>query len=281
MQMEGADILLRAGCPEPQPDARELLFFAAGLDLSSYAANMNETVPEDAADRFFSCIERRKMREPVQYITGRAYFFGYEFLVTPAVLIPRYDTEVSVEEALRCVKASSAVLDLCTGSGCIILSIIKEAQKKFGKEFSVHGYASDISKEALNVAKSNSKRFRIDVDFILSDLFDNIDGFYDIIISNPPYIPSADISGLDPEVADYEPHLALNGKQDGLFFYRKIVDAARRHLTCGGRLIMEIGYDQADSVTSLLCGAGYTDIRCLRDLAGRDRSVSAKWVQME
>lgn len=274
MYREGADRLRRAGCPEPLPDARELLFYAAGLDLKTYAVKMNETVPEEAETRFLSCIQRRMKREPVQYITGTAHFFGYDFCVTPAVLIPRYDTEICVEEALRYVRPDSSVLDLCTGSGCILLTILAESKVRFGDDVRIRGAASDISKEALAVAESNAGRIGVEADFILSDLFNNICGFYDIIISNPPYIPSRDISGLDPEVSDYEPVGALDGKEDGLYFYRRIACEAGGHLVQGGRLIMEIGYDQAEQVALLLNEAGYTEIECLKDLAGRDRVVS-------
>ena len=270
-------ILLEAGCREAQADARQLLFYVADLDLSSYALRMNEKVPEDISRRYLETIARRSAREPIQYITGEAPFFGYTFYVTPAVLIPRFDTEILVEEALRYVKPDSHVLDLCTGSGCILLTILAECRRKYGDACEVRGTASDISEDALSVAKCNDERLRTEANFILSDLFNNICGTYDIITTNPPYIPTEIVAGLEPEVRDHEPNLALDGKEDGLFFYRKIANEAGAYLREGGRLIMEIGFDQGEAVMQLLDKAGYTDVKCIKDLSGLDRVVMAVW----
>ncbi len=270
-------ILLEAGCREAQADARQLLFYVADLDLSSYALRMNEKVPEDISRRYLETIARRSAREPIQYITGEAPFFGYTFYVTPAVLIPRFDTEILVEEALRYVKPDSHVLDLCTGSGCILLTILAECRRKYGDACEVRGTASDISEDALSVAKCNDERLRTEANFILSDLFNNICGTYDIITTNPPYIPTEIVAGLEPEVRDHEPNFALDGKEDGLFFYRKIANEAGAYLREGGRLIMEIGFDQGEAVMQLLDKAGYTDVKCIKDLSGLDRVVMAVW----
>ena len=270
-------ILLEAGCREAQADARQLLFYVADLDLSSYALRMNEKVPEDISRRYLETIARRSAREPIQYITGEAPFFGYTFYVTPAVLIPRFDTEILVEEALRYVKPDSHVLDLCTGSGCILLTILAECRRKYGDACEVRGTASDISEDALSVAKCNDERLRTEANFILSDLFNNICGTYDIITTNPPYIPTEIVAGLEPEVRDHEPNFALDGKEDGLFFYRKSANEAGAYLREGGRLIMEIGFDQGEAVMQLLDKAGYTDVKCIKDLSGLDRVVMAVW----
>ena len=270
-------ILLEAGCREAQADARQLLFYVADLDLSSYALRMNEKVPEDISRRYLETIARRSAREPIQYITGEAPFFGYTFYVTPAVLIPRFDTEILVEEALRYVKPDSHILDLCTGSGCILLTILAESRHRYGDACEVMGTASDISEDALSVAKYNDERLRTEANFILSDLFNNICGTYDIITTNPPYIPTEIVAGLEPEVRDHEPNLALDGKEDGLFFYRKIANEAGAYLREGGRLIMEIGFDQGEAVMQLLDKAGYTDVKCIKDLSGLDRVVMAVW----
>ena len=270
-------ILTEAGCLEAQADARQLLFYVADLDLSSYALRMNEKVPEDISRRYLETITRRSAREPIQYITGEAPFFGYTFQVTPAVLIPRFDTEILVEESLRYVKPDSQILDLCTGSGCILLTILAESKRMYGDACEVRGTASDISEDALSVAKSNSERLGTEANLILSDLFNNIRGTYDIITTNPPYIPTAVVAGLDPEVRDHEPNLALDGKEDGLFFYRKIANEAGAYLREGGRLIMEIGFDQGEAVMQLLDEAGYTDVKCIKDLSGLDRVVTAAW----
>lgn len=270
-------ILLEAGCREAQTDARQLLFYVADLDLSSYALRMNEKVPEDISKRYLETVARRSAREPIQYITGEAPFFGYTFYVTPAVLIPRFDTEILVEEALRYVKPDSHILDLCTGSGCILLTILAECNRMYGDTCEIKGTASDVSEDALFVAKSNADRLRIEANFILSDLFNNICGTYDIITTNPPYIPTEIVAGLEPEVRDHEPNLALDGKEDGLFFYRKIANEAGAYLREGGRLIMEIGFDQGEAVMQLLDKAGYTDVKCIKDLSGLDRVVMAVW----
>ena len=245
-------ILLEAGCREAQADARQLLFYVADLDLSSYALRMNEKVPEDISRRYLETIARRSAREPIQYITGEAPFFGYTFYVTPAVLIPRFDTEILVEEALRYVKPDSHVLDLCTGSGCILLTILAECRRKYGDACEVRGTASDISEDALSVAKCNDERLRTEANFIF-------------------------VAGLEPEVRDHEPNFALDGKEDGLFFYRKIANEAGAYLREGGRLIMEIGFDQGEAVMQLLDKAGYTDVKCIKDLSGLDRVVMAVW----
>ena len=270
-------MLWEAGCREAQSDARQLLFYAADLDLSTYALRMNEKVPEDISKRYLETVARRSAREPIQYITGEAPFFGYTFYVTPAVLIPRFDTEILVEEALRYVKHDSHILDLCTGSGCILLTILAECNRMYGDACEIKGTASDVSEDALFVAKSNADRLRTEANFILSDLFSDICGTYDIITTNPPYIPTAVVAGLEPEVRDHEPNLALDGKEDGLFFYRKIANEAGAYLREGGRLIMEIGFDQGEAVMQLLDGAGYTDVRCIKDLSGLDRVVTAAW----
>lgn len=267
--------LMASGCPEPRSDARELLFFVTGFDLSSYASRMNEQVPDDIKEKFYRMLARRKAREPVQYITGTAPFFGYSFLVSPKVLIPRFDTENLVQEAISFLRPDSRILDLCTGSGCILLTLLAEAGEMWGAASSVFGCGSDVSEEALSVARANAARLQLDADFILSDLFDNITGTYDIITSNPPYIPTPDIRELDPEVQKYEPFSALDGKDDGLFFYRRIAEEAGIFLKDGGRLILEIGHDQADAVMKMLAGHHYEEIRCVKDLSGYDRVISA------
>lgn len=272
---EACEDLMSAGCPEPRSDARELLFFVTGFDLSSYASRMNEQVPDDIKEKFYGMLARRRTREPVQYITGTAPFFGYSFLVSSKVLIPRFDTENLVQEAISYLRPDSKILDLCTGSGCILLTLLAEAGEMWGAASSVTGCGSDLSEEALSVARANAARFQLDAEFILSDLFDNITGTYDIITSNPPYIPTNDINELDPEVQNYEPFSALDGKDDGLFFYRRIAEGAGVFLKQGGHLILEIGHDQADAVMKMLAGHHYDEIRCVKDLSGCDRVITA------
>jgi release factor glutamine methyltransferase len=182
------------------------------------------------------------------------------------VLIPRQDTETLVEEALKVVKPGMKVLDLCTGSGCIIISILHNVSE-------VEGYAIDISKQALLVAKENAKLNEVQVMFERSDLFDNVTGTFDVIVSNPPYIRTEEIAKLMPEVSHFEPIEALDGKEDGLYFYRRIIEQCREYLNPQGKILFEIGYDQGEEVSSLLREAGFCGVQIIKDLAHNDRVV--------
>jgi release factor glutamine methyltransferase len=193
---------------------------------------------------------------------------GLEFDVSPHVLIPRQDTEILVEEALKLCEGKK-VLDMCTGSGCIIISIAK-----LGKSAGVA--AVDISAEALNVAKGNAAKNEVKVEFIESDLFEKVEGDYDIIVSNPPYIRTKVMEELMPEVKDHEPVIALDGSKDGLYFYRKITASLKQHLRSGGTILYEIGYDQGEAVRDILKQEGFTDILVKKDLSGLDRVVTAR-----
>lgn len=193
---------------------------------------------------------------------------GLSFAVNPHVLIPRQDTEILVEEAQKRIHAGMDALDLCTGSGCIIVSLSKYAP--------IHAAASDISAQALKTAKENAKRHGVTVDFIESDLFEGITSRYDIIVSNPPYIPTEEIKTLMPEVREFEPFLALDGKEDGLFFYRKIIREANSHLKPDGFLLLEIGCGQGKDVACLMEAEGYKEITIRKDLSGLDRIVIGK-----
>jgi release factor glutamine methyltransferase len=171
-----------------------------------------------------------------------------------------------VEETLRVMAPGMEILDLCTGSGCVLLSILKNAP-------SVQGTGSDISKQALLVAKENGRNYELDAEWVRSNLFDNITGTFDVIVSNPPYIPSAEIGTLMPEVSDFEPIQALDGGEDGLDFYRRIISQAPEYLKENGYLFFEIGYDQGLAVWRLMCEAGFADVTVIKDLAGNDRVV--------
>ncbi len=271
----GREELGRAGCPDSGTDAKLLLYFAADADLTWYAMHMEEQAEKNVEERFRSAIARRAAREPLQYITGSAPFFGYTFKVTPAVLIPRFDTEVLVEEALGVLMPGMRLLDICTGSGCIPIAAAKEfAERTGGEKLSVT--ASDLSEEALVVARENARELGADIHFVKSDLFSEITGTYDVITANPPYIREADISLLDREVRAYEPHTALSGMEDGLYFYRKITEEASDYLRRDGIMILEIGADQAESVSRMLREHGFREIRLVQDLGGRDRVLMAK-----
>ena len=201
------------------------------------------------------------------YIVGETEFMGLKFKVNSSVLIPRQDTETLVEEALKVVRPGMRVLDLCTGSGCVIVSILHNVSD-------VEGYAVDISKQALNVAKENARLNDVPVLFEHSDLFDHVTGTFDVIVSNPPYICTDEIAKLMPEVRDFEPMEALDGKEDGLYFYRKIIGQCKQYLNPEGHLLFEIGYDQGQKVSALMREIGFHDVQVIKDLARKDRVVT-------
>ena len=212
-------------------------------------------------------MRKRAEHVPLQYIVGEAEFMGLKFKVNSNVLIPRQDTETLVEEALKVVKPGMNVLDMCTGSGCIIVSIVHNIPE-------VEGTATDISKQALLVAKENAKLNQVSVTFERSDLFDNVTGTYDVIVSNPPYIRTEEVLKLMPEVRDFEPMEALDGKEDGLYFYRKIMEKCPSYLKPEGHILFEIGYDQGEAVSGLLREAGFKNVAVIKDLAQNDRVVT-------
>lgn len=267
---EGEKLLTSAGCPEPAADARLLLFFVMGWNLTDYALQGGLPCEDDKAERFMHLIERRMTREPLQYITGTASFFGYEFHVTPDVLIPRFDTETLVESVLPHVNCGDRILDMCTGSGCIAITIFLLSANA-GKSVSVT--ASDISEAALGVARENAAVLGAQIRAVRSDLFERIEGTYDIITVNPPYIETEVIGTLDPEVRLFEPHLALDGSDDGLAFYRRIVREAGNYLAPQGMLALEIGFDQSEAVEELLRAESYANVSTVRDLGGNARCV--------
>ena len=267
---EGEKFLTSAGCPDPAADARLLLFFVMGWNLTDYALQGGQPCENDKAEKFLRLVERRMAREPVQYITGTASFFGYDFHVTPDVLIPRFDTETLVESVLPHIKSGDRILDMCTGSGCIAITIFLMSANA-GKTVSVT--ASDISVAALDMARENAAALGAQITAVRSDLFERILGTYDIITVNPPYIETDVIGTLDPEVRLFEPHLALDGSNDGLTFYRRIVREAGDYLAPGGLLALEIGFDQSEAVEELMRAESFANVRTVRDLSGNARCV--------
>ena len=199
---------------------------------------------------------------------------GYPFCVNEHVLIPRQDTEVLVEEAIQVMRPKMKVLDMCTGSGCIVLSILKMCREKYYMT-DLQGIGADVSEEALKVARENGRRLGVPVTWIQSDLFAKIpeEEKYDVIVSNPPYIETAVIDTLQEEVRLHDPYIALDGKEDGLYFYRRIISEAGKYLKTQGKLMFEIGCDQAEAVEELMKNAGYEQITVKKDLAGLDRVV--------
>ena len=270
----GIKLLTEAGIAEAKLDARLLLEFACGTDHNTLLAHPEREVSESEAKEYEEFLNRRSKREPLAYIIGKWDFMGLSFAVNKNVLIPEQDTEVLVEEAMRFLEDGFRILDLCTGSGCIALSLLNYSNN-------TTAVGTDVSEEALSVAKENAKDLSLSERALMvkTDLFPEMDddgSKFDLIVSNPPYIRSDVIETLAPEVKDYEPRLALDGDADGLVFYRRIIDEAPKYLFSNGYLIMEIGYDQAFEVTELLEKAGcYHDIEVIKDYAGNDRVVRA------
>ena len=263
----GEGTLKAAGIADAESDARILLFETTGLSLTSYALRSGEKVPENEVPAYLECVGLRAKRIPIQYMLGRASFAGREFAVGEGVLIPRFDTETLTEAILPRLRPGMRLLDLCTGSGCILLTLLLDGPR------GLEGTGSDISGTALDCAAWNAKAFGAECALIQSDLFEHIDGIYDIITANPPYIRTEVIETLAPEVRDHEPHLALDGGEDGLDFYRRIIEEAPRHLENGGLLGLEIGYDQAEDVCCMMETGGFGEVTIRRDLAWNTRAV--------
>ena len=265
------DTLNKSGFAEAESDSRLIFEYIAGIDRVKLTLEGDRELEPGVEEKLKAALDKRLTHMPVQYITGYQNFMGLEFMVSKDVLIPRMDTETLVEEVLRLGLSNVRVLDICTGSGCILLSILKYV-------YGSSGVGVDISDGALGVAKANSEALGIDATFIKSDMFENIpkDERFDIVVSNPPYIRSDVIGTLMSEVKDYEPLLALDGSEDGLKFYRIIADEASEYLNNGGMLFLEIGYDQGAEVSALLSAAGFMDVEVIKDLSGLDRVVSGR-----
>ena len=263
--------LAEEGIEEFSLDAWYLLEYVTGVSKAMYFAEPERAVSEENADRYIDCIRRRAAHIPLQHITGEQEFMGYPFCVNEHVLIPRQDTEILVEEAIQVMRPKMKVLDMCTGSGCIVLSILKMCREKYYMT-DLQGIGADVSEEALKVARENGRRLGVQVTWIQSDLFAKIpeEEKYDVIVSNPPYIETAVIDTLQEEVRLHDPYIALDGKEDGLYFYRRIISEAGKYLKMQGKLMFEIGCDQAEAVEELMKNAGYEQITVKKDLAGLD-----------
>ena len=268
---QGQEQLKRACIQDAELDAWYLLEHVTGVSRSMYFMDRNQEVESEKEAYYFELIGKRCSHIPLQHLTGVQEFMGFEFQVNEHVLIPRQDTEVLVEEVLKELKPGMKVLDMCTGSGCILISLLK----MFGQ---VEGAGADVSEKALAVAKANAKNLGVKAAFIESNLFSNIEDMYDVIVSNPPYIRTAVIEELEEEVKIHDPMLALDGKEDGLYFYRKIIDDSRNYLNRGGRLYFEIGHDQGNDVSGLMRDAGFHEVTVKKDLAGLDRVVFGVYI---
>ncbi len=272
----GADILRKHNIDNADYDSYALLENIMSIDRTYYLLHGNDVLSEDIRQKFENAVMKRASHIPLQHITGKAWFYGYEYNVNENVLVPRPDTEVLVEQVLSVTDKNSYVLDMCTGSGCIIITI--SCEKHLNK-----GIGVDISSQALKTAQSNVKLHSVEnVTLIESDLFNNLDenifdgNKADVIVSNPPYIRTDVIETLSEEVRLHDPFIALDGLGDGLYFYRQITKSSKAFLKKGGWLMYEIGHDQAEDVTRIMLENGYSDVSTVKDLAGLDRVVKGR-----
>ena len=273
----GAGVLREAGIAECENDARLLAMYTFNLDYTGMLMRSSEELLQDDINAYLNVIEKRATHYPCQYIMGTQEFMGYTFKVNESVLVPRQETELLVEKALELTGEleTCRALDMCCGSGCIGVSYSLFRRAKGHERDSVT--LADISAKALEVAQANNMLHNANCSVVETDLFEKTDGKYDIILSNPPYIKSADIDGLMEEVRCYEPRLALDGCEDGLYFYDRIIKEAGEYLNENGKLLFEIGCDQYESVRGLLVGQGYENIELIKDYAGLDRVVSCSY----
>lgn len=266
----GEEKLSKAEVPEAGLNAWYLLAHVLAITRSEYFLHEKEILDSGRQEQLEKLLEKRSSRMPLEYLTGETEFMGLPFYVNENVLIPRQDTECLVEEVLPLVEGKT-VLDLCTGSGCIGISLAV-----LGKCHRV--WLSDLSAGALEVARENAKRNQTVVTLNQGNLFENISERFDVIVSNPPYIESAECDRLMPEVKEYEPRMALDGREDGLYFYREIIRQSIAYLKTDGWLWFEIGCHQGKQVVALMKEAGYEQVMIKKDLAGLDRIVGGKYV---
>lgn len=271
---KAANILKDANIENIEYDIKTILRDTFDIDYNKFVMDMDNEFETDKSleYEFISRIEKRKKHIPLQYIINKQNFYGLDLYVNESVLIPRYDTENIVDCIVKDFEGSKdiSVLDLCTGSGCIAISLKKNGFKKV--------FALDISDKALEVAKHNAYIHNADITFIKSDLYKELpnDIRFDLIVSNPPYIRTGEIEKLDDEVKDFEPKLALDGGKDGLDFYKKILNLSKDFINKNGSLYFEIGYDQAKDVVDLAKKEGYYNIKIIKDLSGKDRGISMR-----
>lgn len=272
---EGAARLGEADIEEAELDARLLLEFVCGTDRNTLLVHGERDVSEEEYGRYCGLIERRAVHVPLQHLTGEQDFMGLTFLVNKDVLVPRQDTEVLVEEAMKHLHDGMRILDLCTGSGCILLSLLHYSND-------CEGVGVDLSARALSVAGKNyeiqrTQRPDMKARFLEGNLFEGLEDRFDMIVSNPPYIKTDVIDTLMPEVREYEPVMALDGGTDGLVFYRRIAGDAGAYLNGGGMLFFEIGCEQAADVCKIMEAAGFREVEVVKDFAGLDRVVYGSW----
>lgn len=274
---QGCRTLQAAGIEEATLDARLLLEAVCGTDRNDLLVHGEQPVAPEAEEKYLNWIRQRAEHIPLQQLTGEQDFMGLTFSVNEHVLIPRQDTEILVEEVLKELHDRMRILDMCTGSGCILLSLLHYSND-------CEGLGVDLSAEALEVAGRNALKALTPekaehAHFLQSDLFEKVEGKFEIIVSNPPYIASAEVEKLMPEVRDHEPRMALDGTEDGLHFYRRIIKEAGKHLVSSGMLFFEIGYDQGKTVSELMRTEGYREVQVVQDYAGLDRVVFGTYIE--
>lgn len=271
----GEKRLANAGISNAKGESRDLYRYRFGLDQRQFLMEWQKNREFEDCESYLKILDRRAEREPIQYITGIQNFYGHDIKVEPGVLIPRLDSETVVEHAIEIIKNRhyKTVLDLCSGSGALGIAIAKECH-------GVKVTMSDESEVALRIARSNVENLGLSKEckVVKGNLFEPFKKFFgnqkfDLIISNPPYIPTDVIPTLEREVKDYEPVSALDGGETGLDYYNKIISSAREYLKKNGSIVLEIGHDQGVEVSKLLQDAGFKDITVFKDLAGKDRTV--------
>jgi release factor glutamine methyltransferase len=282
---EGRSILAQHDIDEADLDARLLLEYVCGTDRNTLLVHGDREVSDAEQERYLELIGKRAQHVPLQHLTGEQDFMGLTFKVNEHVLVPRQDTEILVEEVMKNLHDGMRILDMCTGSGCILLSLLQYSNDCIG-------VGVDLSGEALLVARENYARLKtekpaMEATFVQSDLFESLpvpgEGLepqevvrgerFDIVVSNPPYIKTGVIDTLMPEVREHEPLMALDGREDGLYFYKKITHDTKRYLNRGGMLFYEIGYDQAAEAVKIMEAEGFQEITVVQDFAGLDRVI--------
>lgn len=247
-------------------DARLLLEHVAGTTYNDLFTHGDKEMDAEVEKHYGEFIEKRMQHIPLQHLTGVQGFMGLEFKVSKDVLVPRADTETLVEEVLKDLHDGMRILDMCTGSGCILISLLHYSND-------CEGVGADISEAALAIAKENAALNDVNASFVHSDLFSEISGKFDILVSNPPYIRTCEIEELMPEVKDHDPFIALNGHESGIYFYEKILAACPEFLNRGALVAFEIGNDQGESVSELMKNAGYKNVEVIKDFGGNPRVV--------
>ena len=263
--------LSEKGIENARREAEWLLCAASGLDRMGLYLNFDRPLHDRELTVYRGMVARRARREPLQHILGTQEFDGLEFMVSPAVLIPRHDTEVLVAAACAQAPQASTVLDVGTGSGCVAVALARRLPQ-------ASVTAIDLSPDALAVARCNAKQHQVKIEFLLGSFFQPVAGRrFDLIVSNPPYIPTPKLAGLEPEVRDFDPRLALDGGPDGLDAYRTLVSAAPHYLVPGGWLLVEVGAGQDRAVCTQFSTAGFDAILSVPDSAGIQRVVGGVW----